>query len=238
MSPRQRSPAAASTGVTVSAEEVVAWLRRNGRRATRDGMARYAIPADRAFGVTVGELRAYAKQLGRSHELAAALWETGWYEARMLAAFVDEPERVTARQMDRWCAGFDSWAICDTVCFALFDRVPAAWERVEPWARRREEFRKRAAFALVWSLAVHDKGAANERFLACLPLVEMAAVDDRNFVKKGVDMALRAVGKRNAALRAAALELAARLAVAESASARWIGRSTQRDLNKARRKSA
>jgi 3-methyladenine DNA glycosylase AlkD len=214
----------------MDAAGVLAWLQRTGTKATRDGMARYAIPADRAFGVPVGALRDRAKILGRSHELAAALWETGWYEARMLAAFLDEPARVTAEQMDHWRGDFDNWAVCDHVCFHLFDRAPHAWEKVAPWAALEPEFGKRAAFALLWSLTVHDKRAPDAAFLACLPLVEVAAVDERNFVKKGVDMALRAVGKRNAVLRAAALEVAERLSASPEPAARWIGRSALREL--------
>ena len=133
------------------------WLKRHGTKANREGMARYAIPSDKAFGVSMADMKMLAKRLGRNHELAAALWDTGWYEARMLAAFVDEPARVTPAQMDRWCRDFDNWAICDTACFPLFDRTPHAWRKVEQWSRRRDEFVKRAAFALLWGLTVHDK---------------------------------------------------------------------------------
>ena len=153
-----------------------------------------------------------AKRLGRNHELAAALWDTGWYEARMLTSFVDEPARVTPAQMDRWCRDFDNWAICDTVCFHLFDRTPHAWAKVAQWRDRRDEFVKRAAFALLWSLTVHDKRADDEPFAEGLPLIERAATDERNFVKKAVNMALRAIGKRNPALNAAAVTVARRLA--------------------------
>ena len=128
---------------------VVAELKRLGTKRTRDGMARYGLPSDKAFGVPVGTIQQLAKRLGKSHELAAALWATGWYEARMLAAYVDEPERVMPAQMDRWCRDFDNWGICDTVCFVLFDRSPHAFGRVARWARRREEFIRRGAFALL-----------------------------------------------------------------------------------------
>ena len=111
-------------------------------------MARYAIPSDNAYGVTMTNMKVLAKRLGREHELAAALWDTGVYEARMLASLVDEPARVTSAQMDRWCSDFDNWAICDTACFALFDRTPHAWDKVAKWAAQRDEFVKRAAFAL------------------------------------------------------------------------------------------
>lgn len=201
-----------------------------GTKAIRDGMARYGIPSDHAFGVPVGSIQALAKRLGRSHALAAALWDTGWYEARMLASFVDEPERVTPAQMDRWCRDFDSWAICDTVCFHLFDRTPHAWRKVEPWSRRREEFAKRGAFALLACLALHDKRSADTPFVESLRLVARAATDERNFVKKGVNWALRAIGRRNPALHAAAVKVARRLAASSQAAARWVGKDALREL--------
>jgi 3-methyladenine DNA glycosylase AlkD len=193
-------------------------------------MARYAIPSENAFGVPVGVLRQYAKQLGRDHGLAAALWETGRYEARMLASFVDEPARVTSAQMDRWSRDFDNWAICDTACFHLFDRTPHAWAKVDAWAGRREEFVKRAAFALLASLSVHDKRAGDDPFLRGLRLVERAATDERNFVKKAVNWALRSVGKRGPALHAAAVSVAQRLAGSSHVAARWVGKDALREL--------
>ncbi len=215
------------------ARQVVAWLEKRGSRAARDGMARYAIPSDRAFGVSVGALKKEAGRLGRSHELAAALWDSGWYEARMLAAFVEEPERLSAAQMERWCREFDNWAICDTACFALFDRTPHAWRKVGEWAGRRDEFVRRAAFALLWSLSVHDKTSGDAPFLRGLRLIERAATDDRNFVKKAVNMALRAVGKRNPALHLAAMMVARRLAASPDAAAQWVGRDALRELTSA-----
>ena len=208
----------------------LAWLERRGSKRNRDGMARYGIVADKVFGVSVGDLRRYAKRLGRSHELAAALWDSGWYEARMLAAFVDDPALVTSRQMDQWCRGFNNWAICDTHCFVLFDRTPYAWRKIDAWARRKDEFVRRAAFALLASLTVHDKRADDERFLHGLRLVEAAASDERNFVKKAVNWALRSIGKRNLALHAAAVGVAERLARSTNAAPRWIGKDALREL--------
>ena len=165
------------------------WLEQHGTKKTRDGMARYGITAAKAYGVTMADIRVLGKQLGRRHELALALWDTGWYEARMLVSFVGEPQRLSSAQMDRFCRGFDSWAICDTLCFHLFDRTPHAYDKVVQWARQRGEFQKRAAFALLASLALHDKGAPDARFLPCLPMIERAASDERNFVKKAVSWA-------------------------------------------------
>jgi 3-methyladenine DNA glycosylase AlkD len=208
----------------------VEWLKSRGSKAGRDGMARYAIPSDRAFGVAMRDIQALAKKLGRNHELAAQLWATGWYEARLLACYVDEPARVTPRQMDDWCGDFDNWAICDTVCFALFDRTAHAWSKVEKWARREEEFIKRAAFALLWGLTAHDDDATDEQFLKGLQWVERAAADDRNFVKKSVNMSLRAIGKCNRPLNLAATKTAEKLAASPDASARWVGKNALREL--------
>lgn len=211
-------------------ETVIASLKRLATKKTRDGMARYGIPSDKAFGVPVGVMKKLAMKLGRNHDLAAGLWETGWYEARMMACFLDELKYVTPEQMDRWCRDFDSWAICDTVCFHLFDKTPHAWSKVELWARRKEEFIKRTAFALLWGLTVHDKQSDDEPFLQGLRLIERAAGDERHYVKKAVNMALRAVGKRNAALNAAAVAVAKRLAASAQPTARWVGKDALREL--------
>jgi len=211
-------------------EDVLRWLVRHGKRSTMEGMARYGIPSDGAYGVTYGALRAFAKGIEPDHDLARALWSSGRYEARMLATLVDDPAAVTVAQMNAWARDFDTWGICDTACFALFDRTPHAWSRVRAWSGARALFTKRAAFALLWGLTVHDKAAPDSAFLACLPLIEAAAVDERDLVKKGVDMALRALGKRNEALRKAAVELAGRLASSSKGAQAWIGRSTLREL--------
>jgi len=193
-------------------------------------MARYAIPCDNAFGVSVGKIRDTGKQLGRNHDLAQALWDTGWYEARMLAAFVDDPAQVTPAQMDRWCRDFDNWAIVDTLCFHLFDRTPHAFAKVKAWSNRRNEFEKRAAFALLASLGVHDKKVSDESFVKCLPLIERAATDERNFVKKGVSWALRVIGRRSNDLNRSAVALSKRLCASEEPAARWVGRDALKEL--------
>ncbi|KRB05002.1 DNA alkylation repair protein [Lysobacter sp. Root690] len=202
-------------------------------QAYRDGLARYAIPTERAFGVPMGSIQALAKRLGRDHELAAALWDSAWYEARLLASYVDDPAWVTPAQMDRWSRDFDNWAVCDTICFALFDRSPHAWRKIEQWAPRRDEYVRRAAFALLASKTVHDKQAADALFLHGLELIETHAEDDRNFVKKAVNWSLRSIGKRNAVLHAAAHETATRLAARKEPAPRWIGKDALRELNSA-----
>jgi 3-methyladenine DNA glycosylase AlkD len=236
MPPKKKSTPAKATkkrakhSLDDEVKSVLKWLERHGTKRNRLGMARYGITSDKAFGVSMATMQPLAKRLGRNHELAAALWDTGWYEARMLTSFVDEPERITPAQMDRWCRDFDNWAICDTVCFRLFDRTPHAWDKVAKWSGRREEFVKRAAFALIASLAVHDKSAHDAPFAESLLFIERAADDERNFVKKAVNWALRSVGKRNSALNAAAVVVARRLAASPEAAARWVGKDALREL--------
>jgi 3-methyladenine DNA glycosylase AlkD len=219
-------------------QEALAALERLATKKVREDMPRrYGIFTKKAFGVKVGDIQRVARGIGKSHELALALWDTGWYEARMLAAYIDEPARLTPAQMDRWCRDFDNWAIVDTVCFKLFDRVAPdlAFRKVERWSRRRQEFARRAAFALLASLALHDKESGDEPFARCLPLIERAAADDRNFVRKGVSWALRSIGRRSPSLRAVAVALAKRLAAStgdNAPAARWLGNDALRDLGR------
>jgi 3-methyladenine DNA glycosylase AlkD len=212
--------------------EALAWMEKRGSKRNREGMARYGIVAKKVFGVSVGDVRKLGKKLGRDHALAQALWATEWYEARLLVAFVAEPGKVKPAEMNRWAKDFDNWAVCDHACFHLFDKTPHAWGRIEKWSTSREEFVKRAAFALLASVALHDKKEGDERFLESLDLIEAAASDDRNFVKKGVSWALRGIGHRNPALKSAAIRKAKELAKSDDSTARWIGRDTLRDLTR------
>lgn len=211
-------------------DAVIASLKRLSSTKTRDGMARYGLPSDKAFGVGVGQMQQLAKRLGNSHELAEALWETGWYEARMMSAFLDEPEQVTPAQMDRWCRDFDNWGIVDTVCFKLFDKTPHAFKKAVQWSSRKDEFQKRAGFVMMACLGVHDKQTDDSQFKEWLALIEKAADDDRNFVKKGVSWALRVIGRRSLDLNVAAVELAQRLSTSSKPSARWIGKEALKEL--------
>ena len=221
---------ATKQSLATEVQSALDWLKGHSSEAVLQGMSRYAIPSDHAIGVAMRDIKALGGQLGRNQELAAALWETGGYEARMLASFVGDPGCITAVQMDRWCKEFDNWAICDAMCFNLFDRTPHAWGKVEKWSASKQEFIKRTAFALIWSLTVHDKAAGDERFLNGLVLIERAAGDERNFVKKAVNMALRATGKRNRALHGAAVAVASRLSASSDATARWVGKDALREL--------
>ncbi len=231
---RSKAPSAApARALATRLDDALHQLRMSSSQAYRDGLARYAIPSERAFGVPMGSIQALAKRLGRDHELAAALWDSAWYEARLLASYVDDPAWVTPAQMDRWAREFDNWAVCDTICFALFDRSPHAWRKIEQWAPRRDEYVRRAAFALLASKTVHDKQADDGLFLHGLELIQTHADDERNFVKKAVNWALRSIGKRNTALHAASIEVATRLASRKEPAPRWIGKDALRELNSA-----
>jgi 3-methyladenine DNA glycosylase AlkD len=218
----------------MDARDVLAWLERKGTRRHADGYARYGIAVTRAYGVPMAALLGYAKKAGKDHALALALWKSGFYEARLLASMVDEPDKVTRRQMDEWAAAFDNWGVCDTVCWHSFEKTAFAYEKAAEWAASPREFVKRASFALMACLAGHDKTASDERFLAFLPLVENGARDERNFVKKGVLWALRRIGGRSSRLDAASGAVARRLAASDDPSCRWVGREASREMKKAK----
>jgi 3-methyladenine DNA glycosylase AlkD len=225
--------------VNEDVQSALDWLKEHSTPKDYANLARFGITAGKAFGVSMANIQILAKIIGRDHELAAALWKTGWYEARMLTSFVDEPTKVTSAQMDRWCRDFDNWGICDTLCFKLFDQTPHAWSKVAKWGGEPDEFVKRAAFALLASLALHDKKATDAQFLETLPLIERAAGDERNFVKKGVNWALRSIGRRNAKLNGACVTLAGRLAESRQPAPRWIGKDALREFkNLAAKKAA
>ena len=214
----------------MDATDVMKWLESVSSDEHREGMLRFGIPNANALGVSMGVMKGKAKTIGRSHSLASALWDTGVYEARTMAAFLDEPLRVGEDQMERWVADFDSWAICDAVCFHLFDRTPHAWAKSEEWVARSEEFVRRAGYALVWALSVHDKAADDALFQAALTRIGQADPDERPFVKKAANMALRAIGKRNRALNASAQDVATSMAAAPDRHIAWIGSHALREL--------
>jgi 3-methyladenine DNA glycosylase AlkD len=213
-----------------NAAYAVKWLQQRGTQANRDGLARYGIVAKKVIGVSVGTMQSLAKELGRDHALSKALWKTGYHETRMLSAMVGEPERVTPAEMERYAKTFDNWAICDTMTFVLWDRSRHAWPKVREWSNRDEEFVKRASFAMLASLTVHDKSAPDERYREGLQLIEREATDDRNFVKKAVNWALRSIGKRSPMLNEEAVALARRLAASDDAASRWVGKDALREL--------
>jgi len=214
---------------------------------SRAGMARYGINVERAFGVSVYELRRLAKRFGTDHDLSLSLWATGYHEARLLACFVDDPAQVTPEQMESWARDFDSWDVCDQATTSLFDLTSHAWTKAAEWAGREEEWVKRAGFALMAGLAVHDMTAPDSAFLDLLPLVERGAFDSRNFVRKAVNWALRNTGKRNRVLNEAAVACAERIRAAaneraggdrggdpEARAARWVSSDALRELTSER----
>ena len=200
--------------------------------ANREGMARYGIATENALGVSMPFLRGMAKKIGKDHALAGELWDSGIHEARILACLIDDPRKVTSEQMEVWVADIDSWDVCDQCCSNLFDKTPFAWEKAVEWSGREEEFVKRAGFVLMAALAVHDKKAGDERFFPFFPLIIREAGDERNFVRKAVNWALRQLGKRNTRLHRKAIEVAEELAGTVSRSARWIGKDALRELTR------
>jgi len=194
------------------------------------GMARYGITAKKAYGLSMPALKKWAREIGKDHALAQQLWATEILEARALAGLVDEPDRVSERQMERWVKDFDSWAVCDGTCLNIFRKTPFAHRKCREWSSRPEEFVKRSGFTLMACLAVHDKGAPDGTFLAFLPLIQREAADERNFVKKAVNWALRQIGKRNRRLNRAALQTAQTIQRLDSRSARWIAADALREL--------
>ena len=207
-------------------------------------MARYGLPSTNTFGVSMATMQPEARRIGTNHALARQLWKSGWYEARIMSAFLGDPAQLTPALMNAWCKDFDNWGTTDTVCFKLFDRSPHAWKMVRPWVRQKGEFQKRAGFVMMACLAAHDKTAPDSAFMKFLPIIESGASDDRNFVKKGVSWALRHIGHRNERLHAAAVKTATKLSKSADSTERWIGRDALKDITrpaviaKVRKKSA
>ena len=211
-------------------DRILRELRANAHPENLPGMARFGIDTNNALGLTVPELRAIARRTGRNQELAEQLWQTGLRETRILASMIGDPTAISSSTMDRWTRDFTSWDVCDACCCVLFDRTPYAWRKIEIWARRKPEFVRRAAFATLAGLAVHDKSAGDERFLNLLPIVETYAFDDRNYVRKAVNWALRNIGKRNARLYPKAIECAERIRLQGTKPARWIAADALREF--------
>lgn len=224
-------------------EALLAELRSLSGQKDRSSMARAGIKIDGSFGVSVYTIREMAKRLGRDHRLANELWATKQREARLLACFVDEPTQVSEAQMEGWASEFDSWDICDQATTSLFDQTPFAWRKARQWARREEEWVRRAGFALMAGLAVHDKAAPDRDFEKLYTLIERGAFDQRNFVYKAVSWALRNVGKRNLKLNASAIACAEALRARANEqaggkrggglatrAARWVAGDVEREL--------
>lgn len=195
-----------------------------------EGMASFGITPGKAYGVAIPELRRIAKSIGKDHGLAAILWAYGYRETRILASMVDDVRYVTEEQIEQWVSEFDYWEICDQYCMNLFEDMPCVYDKAAEWSHREEEFVKRAGFVLMARLAVSDKKASDDHFIAFFPMIQEGALDKRNFVKKAVNWALRQIGKRNLSLNTLAIELAEELQQTNSISARWVAADAIREL--------
>jgi len=194
------------------------------------GMARYGMAVERRLGVSVPDMRKIAKESGKIHKLALELWKTGIAEARIVAAMIDEPEELTEEQMEDWVKDLDSWDVCDQVCMNLFEKTPLAWKKILDWSEREEEFVKRTAYSLLACLAWHDKKVEDEQFIELFSVIKRGAMDERNYVKKAVNWALRNLGKRNPNLNKAAIEVAREIQQIDSKAARWIASDAIKEL--------
>ena len=210
--------------------ELMDRLRSMARPDQLPGMAKYGMTVQARLGVSVPDIRALAKEIGKDHRLALELWRTGVAEARILAGMVDDPAELAGPQMEDWVKDVDSWDVCDQLCMNLFEKSPLAWQKVRAWSLREEEFVRRAAFALLACLAWHDKQASDDRFIELLPVIARGATDERNFVKKAVNWALRNTGKRNLNLNRAAMRTANKIKQLDSRAARWIAADAIREL--------
>ena len=212
------------------AKSIIGELKALASQHNRAGMQRFGINTSRALGISMKILREKAKPYRKNHELALELWDEQIHEARLLAVLIDDPEQLTDEQMEAWVKDIDSWDLCDQACMNLFDKFSGAWEKARQWSARREEFVKRAGFVLMAVRSVHDKKASDEAFLASLAIIERESGDERNFVKKAVNWALRAIGKRNPYLHQKAIEYSEKLAQSKNKAARWIGKDALREL--------
>jgi len=215
----------------VSVEEVLKRLEAKARPDQLEGMARFGMVIERRLGVSIPDMRKMSKELGKDHKLAIQLWETGIPEARILAAMIDEPDKLSEAQMEDWVKGINSWDVCDQLCQNLFEKSPLAWNRITDWSKREEEFTKRTAYALLACLAWHDKEAKDAQFIKLLPVVKRGATDERNFVKKAVNWALRNIGKRNLNLNKAAMRTAKEILRIDTNVARWVASDAIRELS-------
>jgi 3-methyladenine DNA glycosylase AlkD len=213
-----------------SVKDVLDRLKSKAKPEQLPGMAKYGIMVEKRLGVAVPDMRKLSKELGRDHKLALDLWRTGIAEARIVAGMVGDPAKLTEEQMEEWVKGIDSWDVCDQVCMNLFEKNQLAWKKIIDWSEREEEFVKRTAFSLIACLAWHDKQASDEQFIELFPIIIREATDERNFVKKAVNWALRNIGKRNLNLNQAALEAAKEIKRLDSKTARWIAADAIREL--------
>lgn len=213
-------------------KEVVKQLKKLSNPKNILGMARFGINPKNTLGVSIPDLRNLAKKIGHNHLLAQQLWQSQIHEAKILAGFIDDPKLVTEKQLETWVKDFDSWDVCDQVCSNLFDKTDFAWKKAVEWSNRKEEFVKRAGFVLMACLSVHDKKTKDSEFIKFLPIIKREATDERNFVKKAVNWALRQIGKRNKFLNKEAIKAADEIQKLDSKSAKWIAGDALRELKR------
>jgi len=213
-----------------SVKDVLDKLQSKARPEQLKGMAKYGMTVEQRLGVSVPDMRKLAKEIGRDHKLALDLWRTGIAEARIVAALVGDPAKLTEEQMEDWVKDINSWDVCDQVCMNLFEKNQLAWKKIIDWSEREEEFVKRVAFSLIACLAWHDKKASDEKFIELLPVIIRGTTDERNFVKKAVNWALRNIGKRNLNLNRVAINAAKEIQRLDSKAARWIAADAIREL--------
>jgi len=213
-----------------SVKDVLDELQSKAKPEQLKGMAKYGIAVEQRLGVSVPDMRKLAKELGRDHKLALGLWGTGIAEARIVAGMVGDPAKLTEEQTEEWVKGINSWDVCDQVCMNLFEKNQLAWKKIIDWSEREEEFVKRTAFSLIACLAWHDKEVSDDKFIELLPIIIREATDERNFVKKAVNWALRNIGKRNLNLNGAAINTAKEIQRLDSKAARWIAADAIREL--------
>jgi len=211
-------------------EEIIKKLQSMKNPEAVAGMARYGINSSNNLGISIYKLRPLAKEIGINQELSLQLWDSGIHDARLLAVFVADPTKITEQQMDSWVNDFDSWDICDQACTSLFDKTKYARKKIFEWAEREEEFVKRAAFSMIAGLAVHDKKASDEQFIEFFSLIKKHSVDERNYVKKAINWALRNIGKKNISLNKVSIQLAEKLVKFDAKAAQWIARDAVREL--------
>ncbi len=214
----------------MTSEQIIAKLKQYANAQAVEGMARFGSRPAQVLGVSIPTLRKMAKEIGRNNAIALALWDAGIHEARKLASMIAEPQLVSVQQMEAWVNDFDAWDVCDQVCGNLFDKTPYAYQKAVEWCHRDKEFVRRAGFVMMAELAVHDKQAPDEAFLPFFPLIKQYANDERNFVKKAVNWALRQIGKRNKSLRTLALECAYDIQKIDARTAQWVARDALREL--------
>ena len=228
--PSDRRPQEQRKGGDWTCPRALEELRALGERRNVQGMARFGIRAKIVYGVAKPKMDALARRIGKDHQLALELWASGVHDARILAGLIDLPRKVSSAQMEGWVRDFDNWDVCDGTCCHLFVFAASAWKKAIAWSRRDHEFVKRAGFALMAYLAYRDKQATDAQFRRLLPLIERAAYDNRNFVRKAVNWALRNIGKRNLRLNREATRAAARIRRQGSPAARWIAADALREL--------